>query len=309
MIILHVDPGKTMTWDQFIEQAGPYGIALDGFVSDGPKFDPRGPWQNFNHHGFVSRLETRATCAQVLLAIRQGLFSTFHTEEGPTAKIYVNDCDEDICLSVFLLRFGHLVEKTMNPSVNQLVTMEDFLDTTAGAYAFPKDLPSLEKLMWVFEPYHIFRASGRLDQHIKEEFYSVIADVGLRIMAFITGNSGKVTLDTRYETLETYSGWSMVKEVGRNARIGMFDDRIKAFVSVRQRPDGRYIYTIGRISQYIPFDVPTILDALNKVEGKETIDDWGGSNTIGGSPRANGSRLTPEEVAKIINDVLAKPKK
>ena len=31
---------------------------------------------------------------------------------------------------------------------------------------------------------------------------------------------------------------------------------------------------------------------------------WGGSDTIGGSPRQTGSRLKPEELQKIINDTL-----
>lgn len=309
MVILHVEPSVTLTWAQFKKLKSPFSIALDGYVADGPKFDPNGPWQNFNHHEAVSRLETRATCAQVLLAIRQGLFETFKKDGGNEARIFTNDCDEDVCLSVFLLRYAHLVEGTMNPAINRLVMMEDLLDTTSGAYAFPKDLPSFQKLMWVFEPYHIFRASGRLDRRVKEEFRSVISDVGMRVMAFITGNSLSVELDTRYEKLEQYHGWQMVKEIGLHARTGMFDDKIKAFVAVRERPDGRYIYTVGRVSQYIPFDVPEILRALNKAEGRDTLNNWGGGNTIGGSPRMSGSRLKPQEVAAIINEVLAKSRK
>ena len=47
-----------------------------------------------------------------------------------------------------------------------------------------------------------------------------------------------------------------------------------------------------------------ILKALNKAEGIIGEDLWGGGNTIGGSPRVNGSRLNPEQVAKIINDLI-----
>lgn len=309
MITLNIEPTATLTWAQFKKMSGFFAIALDGIVKDGPRFEIEGPWQNFNHHEGVSRLETRATCAQVLLAIRQGLFDTFVQDGEPTAHVFVNDCDEDVALSYFLLKNHFLVTSTMNPAVNQLVTMEDFLDTTGGAYAFPKDLPSLQKLMWIFEPFHNFRISGRLDKRDSDEFASVIGDVERRIMAFITGNSGTVHLNTAYNVLEKFPIWSLVEEKGQHARLGLFGDGVKAFVAVRQRPDNRFVYTVGRTSQYIPFDVPAILTALNKVEGKETPDNWGGGNTIGGSPRVSGSRLNPLEVKTIINEVLARGKK
>lgn len=53
----------------------PFSIALDGYVNVGPRFDHEGPRVNFNHHEEVDRLATRATCGQVLMAIRQGLFT------------------------------------------------------------------------------------------------------------------------------------------------------------------------------------------------------------------------------------------
>lgn len=52
---------------------------------------------------------------------------------------------------------------TMNPLLNKLVFMEDMLDTTAGAYPFPKEMETLHQLMWVFSPYHRFRVNGGLD--------------------------------------------------------------------------------------------------------------------------------------------------
>jgi hypothetical protein len=41
----------------------------------------------------------------------------------------------------------------------------------------------------------------------------------------------------------------------------------------------------------------------------KTNDIWGGSNIIGGSPRVNGSRLSPKEVETIINEFLKKKTK
>ena len=85
-----------ITWDKFLETEDTHAIALDGYVSGGPRFDPSGPRVNFNHHEEVDRLATRSTCGQVLMAIRQGLFKTFRNGFGPYATVLVNDCDEDI---------------------------------------------------------------------------------------------------------------------------------------------------------------------------------------------------------------------
>lgn len=299
-----IEPGKVITWKDFCKTAQPYSIALDGFVSCGPKFDHKGPFVNFNHHEDVSRLETRATCSQVLIAIRQGLFATFRRNGKPFCLIYVNDCDQDVCLSVFLLEHHFLVTSTMNPLINQLVFMEDMLDTTAGAYAFPIDLPSLQKVMWVFEPYTAFRSQGGLSKGNSDDFKKVIDEVGTRIMAFYVGNSKFVELDTRYEKIGGGKGWIMVKEIGQHARAAMFNDNITAFVSVRELPNGRYAYVYGKTSQYIQFPIDKIIQTANALENCPPDDAHGGSDIVGGSPRKSGSKLTPDELTKMINDLL-----
>ena len=61
----------------------------------------------------------------------------------------------------------------------------------------------------------------------------------------------------------------------------------------------RYAYALWRRSEYIAwFPVPAILAALNVAEGlaPDAADGWGGAETVGGSPRGRGSRLTPAEV-------------
>lgn len=305
MITLNVEPRKSpVSWRDFIHEAPARSIALDGYVRTGPRYNAQGPWANFNHHEDVSRLETRATCAQALIAVRQGLFDSFQNETGSAdAELFVNDCDEDVSLSVFILVQHHLVFGTMNPLLNRLVFMEDMLDTTAGAYPFPKDLKTLQQLMWVFAPYHHFRVSGGLDRRESGEFREVIDDVGRRVMLYITGEAETVELDTRYEVVRSEEGWSLVRELGPNARVGLYGDGIRAFVAVRPLPDNRYVYTLGRSSQFVPFPIPKLLKALN-AEEKSKKDPWGGSDIIAGSPRVTGSKLPPDEVVRIIKETL-----
>jgi hypothetical protein len=182
--------------------------------------------------------------------------------------------------------------------------MEDMLDTTGGAYPFPKEMHTLQQLMWVFAPYHKFRARGGLDCRIPIEFEDVIDDVGRRIMDYITGNAKTIELDTSFVVMGGGSGWAMVNEIGQNARVGVYNAGIDAFLSVRKRSDGNWSYILGRSSQFIPFPIPVFLKALNQAEGATNGDTWGGSDIVAGSPRVSGSKLSPLEVSEIIERAL-----
>lgn len=306
-IRLHVEPNiPFLTWEHFKREAPPFSVALDGYVRGAPTIDPKGPWVNFNHHEGVDRLATRSTCAQVLISMRQGLFSTLFQEAGePHVEVFVNDCDEDVCTAWTLINHQHLVAHSMNPLVNRLVAMEDHLDCTAGAYPFPADLPALRELAWIFEPYRQFRLSGQLDKRDPKAFRSVITDVGLRIIQHVTGHGKEVPIDTRYERIGGGKDWVMVKEIGAQARTGMFAEGVRSFISVRELGEGRWNYVIGKMAPFIRRDLLATSAFLNIAEGAKIPaainheDRWGGSNIIIGSPRVNGSVLSPDEVATI----------
>lgn len=307
MIHLHIEPATIpMRWKDFTSHKPKRSIALDGYVREGPRFNPSGPWGNFNHHDGVSRLETRATCAQVLISLRQGMTQVFRDETGELdIHLFGNDCDEDMSLSVALIRNSALAIGCANPLLNRIVFMEDMLDTTTGAYPFPRDFESLRELMWVFNPYHRFRTSGRLDMRLADEFTGVIDDIEQRFISYIAGKGEKVKLDTRYdaETVQARGRtWKVVREIGLNARLGMFSDGITAFVAVRDRPDDNRVFTIGRSSQFIPFPIPKICARLNQLEGRTDGDLWGGGDFIIGSPRVHGSKLSIAEVNKGIEE-------
>ena len=309
-----------MSFKDFIETSPGYSVALDGYVAEGPKFVQHKqlgglvvPYANFNHHEGVSRLETRSTCAQVLLALRMGLFDAFREDGERQLTAYVNDCDEDVSLSWFLLSHAHIAEVVMNPILNRLVAVEDFLDTTAGAYPLSHNLPLLEELAWVFDPYRQFRQRGGLERRDDDAFAGIIEDVGNRIEKHIVGSGKRLKLDTEWaywtdkrnplHAMSDNHSWHMVKEIGRHARLSLFSMGVRAYVSVSQQSDNRWRYTVGRVSPFIPFDVPAILASLNDAE-RTTTDRWGGSDLVGGSPRVDGSVLTPIEVAEVVNDVL-----
>lgn len=308
-IRLFVEPGQVYSWLQFTHAKPPYSIALDGLVNDRPRRDPRGPYANFDHHARVDRLATRSTAEQVMLEINLGLFRTFQREGEPTANIFVNDADEDTCLSVWLLR-NHAQVTRGNVTLARLVYYEDRLDATAGAY--PLHNPSMSRrLAWIFEPYHAARYDGRLARMDDVEMGDLIESIMPRIDAHVAGQGGETELEGRIETLGGGPGWSLVRETGPAARLALYDAGVQAFVVYRGESEGRHHYTLGRRSVWVPWPWRRLIRELNKEDPAVQPRDcyrWGplsSAATIGGSPRAGGSALTPHQLETIINHVLA----
>ncbi|CAN5691358.1 hypothetical protein BH11PAT2_BH11PAT2_04570 [soil metagenome] len=303
---LCIYPKRTTSWKDFTQEMQmPHSIALDGYVPEGPRLNLQGPWANFNHHEEVSRLETRATCAQVLIALRMGLMQVFDPSH---VSIHVNDCDEDVCLSVYLLRNYAQTGLHENYRLNRLVFMEDMLDTTGGAYTFPGDPMSLKQLLWVFEPYHVFRARGQL--YTGRGFRNVIDFVGRRIQAHIDGDESYIEPDMDFEVVDRVNDLIMIREIGANARLGVYRSGVQYFISVRELRDGRFAYSLARSSQFVPFPIPKLLKVLNacelgvRISSNIRVDGstggWGGSDMIAGSPR-DGSVLSPVSVMNILS--------
>jgi hypothetical protein len=298
-ITLKMEPETApVLWTTFCNRYPPFSIALDGFVAGGPKFDPKGPHINFNHHERVDRMSTRATCSQVLVAIRQGLFDCFKPQK---TIAWADDCDEDVCLAVFLLRHPQMVAQVMNQRLNRLVSIEGLLDSTAGAYPFPKNLPALEELAWVFKPYRDFRLSGQIENRDADEFAEIVDVVGGRISRYLRRDNGRIPLDTRYERIGGGKDWTMIREIGAQGRTGAFADGIRAYMSVRNRPDNNHTVTIGRMSIFINFATWNICRHLNELEGTtRSADRWGGADNIIGSPRYAGTKLSLDAIARVI---------
>jgi hypothetical protein len=118
------------------------------------------------------------------------------------------------------------------------------------------------------------------------------------------GRGETAKIDARYKLVGGGQAWKMIEEVGKDGRIGALVDGIDAYVAVQELPDGCWRYTIGRRSEFIPFDIASLIDHLNKVEECDS-DRWGGATIIGGSPRVNGSKLSPAELERVINKFIA----
>ncbi len=307
-INLHVEPNTPPEqWDDFVQLKPPFSVALDGYVYGATQFDEAGPRQNFNHHEEVDRLSTAATCEQVLTAIRSGFFQTFRENGLPRAEVFVNDCDQDVCTATYLLLNAPIVESATNPLVNALVTVESKLDATGGAYPFNPDLQIMRKIAWIFEPYTEFKNSGDINKRNAKDYEQVIEVCTGRIHDYVLGKGKEVPLDIRYEVLDQRNGYTVVREIGEHARLGMFAQGIDAFVSYKEMPDKKsWRYTLARRSQYVPFPVEQIAELLNKVDPLvDETNRWGGGNIFCGSPRATGSGISPDKLVELVDQQKA----
>lgn len=303
---LVVEPRKTYSWKDFKRHAPPFSIALDGIVHAPTKRDPYGPYANFDHHARVDRIATRSTSEQVHMEINLGLFDTFRLDGVPTARAYINDPDEDTCLAWWLLKHHELVTNHAQPSINRLVYCEDRLDSTAGAYPFG-DTVMRRKMAWIFLPYNEARFAGRIAQMEAAEMRTVVEAVEARITAYVHGDGGELSLTGHYEKIGGGRGWVLSRETGPASRMAMYDDGVRAYAAlVAEKPDSSFVYTLGRRAVWTPFDLAKIYKHLNRLE-ENLVDSgnaWGGSDTVGGSPRMTGSRLSPERLQRAIDDIL-----
>ena len=298
------EPGKVITWEEFLKYP-PYSIAVDGYCEGGPRFDEEKMVLNINHHEEVNRMATRSSCDQALVAVKMGLFRTFKTVRGkPNADIYVNDCDQDVIWATYILRYPQHADRTR---LKRLVRTQDLMDMSSGFYPIDKRWHNIKQLAWITELYDQARQEGRLTDMSKTKMTELIQATHRRITSILFGKTREITLDTKYEVIQKSSCWSLVKEIGPHAKIGLMEDGIDAFVSlVGQTEDGRFRYSVGRRSEFIMFPIKDILDALNRAEGIDSgqPDHWGGGDIIGGSPRGGLSAMTPEEVFNVVEHVL-----
>lgn len=302
LITLHVRPGPALAREPFIATHPPYSIALDGYVSTEPflQMTPAGPYRNFNHHEAVDRSCTTATCEQARRAVLLGLYDLFRDNGRRRAQLYVNDCDQDVCLSTWVLINP---DRAAEPLVRALASIEDLLDMSSGTFPLPHERDLFAEVRWVFEPYS--RARPRLLAMSGEEMHQVILDVHLRIDQFAIGRAGRIPLEGVYRRIGG-GDWWMVEVLRAHARELMVASGIRAAVEVTGRYGDRWIYTIWRRSEYsVWFPVRAILDALSAAEAAAGGSGcWGGADNVGGSPRPQGSILPPDRVEQVVTSVL-----
>ncbi|HEU0030312.1 MAG TPA: hypothetical protein VFQ53_06765 [Kofleriaceae bacterium] len=304
-IELVVRPGPALSREQFLATHEPYSVALDGYVYGEPWLyvGPDGPYRNFNHHETVDRSCTSATCEQARRAVILGFYDLFRRGGTRTAKLFVNDCDQDVCLASWILMNP---DRATEPLVRIISQIVDLLDMSAGVFPMPHERDLLGEIRWVFDPY--LRARPNLSSMTGDVMREVIRDVHHRMDRFVIGRGETVPIIGEYTSIGGGPGWLFAEVTHQSAREKMAASGVRAAVELFGRNGERYLYSLWRRSEYVVgFPVRDILAALNVAEGFQPIDPtgWGGAETVGGSPRHRGSALAPKQVEAIVNEVVA----
>jgi hypothetical protein len=304
LIDLVIRPGPALTREQFLASHPGYSVALDGYVFGPPWLTttPDGPYRNFNHHELVDRSCMSATCEQARRAVILGLYDLFRKDGERCAQLYVNDCDQDVCLSTWILMNP---DRAVEPLVRTISQINDLLDMSAGVFPMPHERDLLGQVRWVFDPY--LRARPHLVEMTGAAMREVIRDVHHRLDQFAMGRAETIGLSGTVTRIGGGTGWVLAEVTHQTARMQLVASGVRAAVELFGHAGDRYLYSIWRRSEYVVgFPLGRILGALNLAEGFQ-IDDptgWGGADNVGGSPRGRGSVLPPVDVERIVNGVI-----
>jgi hypothetical protein len=302
MVEVVILPRQTMTWEEFCKNTPSKSIALDGMVSGGPAWDEKSLHVNFDHHDAVVREATMSTAMQVLFAIKGGLMDRM----GNDCKVFINDPDQDTAFAVWLLTHHKQFSGVQShPVISRLLALNDRWDITGGAFPMSLDDTLVRQHCWVFSPYTDLRKSGALAMANEPVIRNCLQAVMENLNAALLGQAKEKDLDSRHEILHASSDFKIVDEIGGNeARYTLFAQNVlSGYISlVTRRPDGRFVYTIGRRSRYVDFPIPELYAKLSAAEPIPA--PWNGSDLIGGSNRSLGSGLSWEQVRNVVADYL-----
>ncbi len=297
-----IESGIQKSWNEF-NSTRTHSIALDGYVADGPQWDEATVNANFDHHSGVVREATMSTAMQVYFALKGGLSERYTNK----CDIYINDVDQDTCMAIWLLLHANLFEGTSSlPHINRILTLNDRMDITGGAFPMNLDDKVYYQHCWIFEPYTSLRKTGEIAKRNVKVYESCLQAVFGRLDKLLMGTAGEYIPEIPFDILHSSKNLVVVDETfgGIEARHALFaNGTIKnAYLSVvAKRDDGRFVYTIGRRSRYVHFPIHQIYKKLNEIEGCQPNDCWGGSDIVGGSPRTSGSNLSWNQIVDVIN--------
>lgn len=292
-------------------------IYLDGVAQCEPFMDHEKYVYNLDHHHGCVRAFTLSTCEQALVMIMKGL--GLRDREW---KVYANEPDLDTILAIWLL-FNHMRLDQKGPIYKRflisLVRLEGIIDSLGLELRELSALPAeyLQKTqrvidflrseeirikkdgLWEEIDFAEYTASilHKIDKIVyKSSDFSDFTGIEELARAELTDNRIAVVVesDTGIYELENH----LNKLYGN--RLGM--------VILQKAPD---TYTLRLMDLFMPADLTGVYNRLNLIDPAVKFrtegNMWGGSADIGGSPRATGTKLNPEQIVQACRDAFRKP--
>lgn len=286
---LHLERGRV--WQ--LSELPPLSIAIDGAVS-GPQIDPVNKKYSLDHHAGCLRFCTQAACQQTWNALALGL-------DVSDYNIFINDVDSDVCLSVWLLNNP---DRCKEPLVIKLVSAVNISDMHVGAISVNGMSKTVE---WISQPEVDSKRKNDYNKLSVEGLNSVLEAVLHRITLYADGEASaeiaKIHKHNEYKILRNENEYVIVESNDPHIFGCLYQAGFERLVVIRPQSDNSLAITFAKKSDFIPnFPLETIYEKLNELE-----PGYGGSSTVGGSPRnSDGSRskLPLEKIIQVIDDIV-----
>jgi hypothetical protein len=298
-------------------KAPPGTIYLDGAAEGGPFLDVEKAVFNLDHHEGCVRSFTLATCEQAMVMIRKGL--DFQSRDW---TIYANDPDLDTVLAIWLL-LNHMRLNDADTEIRRktmpLVRLQGAIDAHGlemqELCGFP---PELQKSAFA----ELERLRSREVALKKEgkwqeiDFLQYTADVLRAIDAMIYSSHHFEGVLEVEELARAEIGQSQLAIVCRGeAGIYEVEPQLRRLhgkrLGVIILQTGPNTYTLRQVDTFLPATLESAYERLNLIDpaagNRRSGNRWGGSEEIGGSPRATGTSLTPQQIAAALTQAYRKP--
>ncbi|MEX1311327.1 MAG: CPBP family glutamic-type intramembrane protease [Candidatus Sulfomarinibacteraceae bacterium] len=288
-------------------------IFLDGAAAAEPFLDAAKRIYNLDHHEGCVRSFTLATCEQVMVMILKGL-----DLPGEQWTVRANEPDLDTVLAIWLLlNHRHLTSnEDLRRRLMPLVRLEGVIDALgldlAELTGYPDDLQRstmalIERLRE--EEIELKRAGAWETIDVLEFTASTLRRID---ELFLTPED----LESSREIEELSRTWIAPQRVaiGCRSSAGIYEvesklrdihgDRLGLIVLQK----GDNVYTLRQSDPFLGTTLEDLYHRLNLLDPHARGDQrWGGSEDIGGSPRATGTGLTLGEIMVTCSWVYEPP--
>jgi membrane protease YdiL (CAAX protease family) len=313
---VHIERGMSIPSTAF--RKSPAGsIYLDGAAQGGPFVDSERGLFNLDHHEGCVRSFTLSTCEQAMVLTRKGL-----DLKGREWTIYANDPDLDTVLAIWVL-LNHLRLNDGNPEIRARVMPLVRLEGTIDAHGLEMvELCALtpevqEKLLGDLERLRSREIFFKRERKWGEiDFLQYTIDVLRAIDAMVYSSrdfEGVVEIE---ELARADIGDNRIALICRSEKgIYEIEPELRRLygnnlgVVVLQKDPGTY--TLRQVNMFLPAALERVYEQLNLIDpaagNRRSGNRWGGSGEIGGSPRATGTALTPQQISSALAQSYRKP--
>ena len=300
-----------------VRKAPPGSIYLDGAAQGGPFIDAERGLFNLDHHEGCTRSFTLSTCEQAMVLTRKGL-----DLKAREWTIYANDPDLDTVLAIWVL-LNHVRLNDANPEIRTrlmpLVRLEGSIDAHGiemkELCGFTAEVQ--EKLLGELEQLRSKEITLKKEGKWGEiDFLQYTADVLRAIDAMVYSSrhfEGVIEIE---ELARADIGENRIAIVCRSEKgVYEVEPELRRLygnhlgVIVLQK-DPR-TYTLRQVDMFLPHALESVYERLNLMDpaagNRRSGNRWGGSGEIGGSPRATGTTLTPQQISGALAQSYRRP--